>query len=779
MNKIIGNYMNKLCFSIFMLLFAVTISAQSQSDLINMAKASGYSEAQIKAILSQQQNNSSSNQSDRVVMPIDGERLDTFLYVQPDTAKVNLDTVVFGREIFNNKNLTFAPSLNIATPKDYILSAGDEVRIDIWGSSTYELQQKISAEGRILVENLGPIQIGGLTVDNAEKRVRNAMTKIYSGLNGGSSFLSLTLSQIRTIKVNVVGEAYMPGTYVLPSFSTLFNALYSAGGVNDIGSLRSIKVYRNNKLEAELDAYDYLLNGKSETNIILQDEDIIMVEPYDALVKIAGEVKRKRIYEMKSGETLADLMRISGGFKGGAYKESVQLQRISGSSYSIKTIKNDKFASVEMFDGDTVNVRPIAERYENRIAVNGAVWYPGDYELNEEVNSVKSLVESASGLKGDEFLGRAHITRINPDFTSSVIAVDISGIMNGEAEDVLLQKDDVLYIPSIFDLREKYTFKVSGAVNIPDSTFDYISNMTVEDAIIMAGGLLESAASVNIDIARRLKDSKSSDSSTRLAEVFTVELIDGLAIAPDGIPITLEPFDEVYVRFSPGYSAQKVVTIDGEVVFRGDYVLRNANTRVSDILKDAGGVTEAAYLKGASLKRKMSEDEAKRIEALSVVDGVKVLQKQTYSVGIDLYKAVNNPGSEDDVVLMDGDEIYIPQMQSTVKVSGAVLQPNSLTYVNKVSAREYVNMAGGYGDLARKRPFVVYMNGKIAKTKRFLFFKYYPKIEPGCEVVVPIKDTSNKMSTAETVAISTSVTSMAATISTIVYTVVNTVDSNK
>ncbi|MFI3296139.1 MAG: SLBB domain-containing protein [bacterium] len=776
MNKIIDNYMNKWFIVAILIAFGINLFAQSQSDLLNMAKAAGYSDAQIQALISQQQNKSVSTQGRVLDVPIDGERLDTFLYVQPDIAKVNLDTVVFGREIFNNKNLTFAPSLNIATPKDYVLSAGDEVRIDIWGSSTYELQQKISAEGRILVENLGPIQIGGLTVDKAEKRVKSAMAKIYSGLNGGSSFLSLTLSQIRTIKVNVVGEAYMPGTYVLPSFSTLFNALYSAGGVNDIGSLRSIKVYRNNKLEAELDAYDYLLNGKSETNIILQDEDIIMVEPYDALVKVTGEVKRKRIYEMKEGETLADLMRISGGFKGGAYKESVQLQRISGASYSIKTIKNDKFASVEMLDGDTVNVRPIAERYENRIAVKGAVWYPGNYELNDEVNSVKSLVEFASGLKGDEFLGRAHITRINPDFTSSVIAVDISGIMNGTAEDVMLQKDDILHIPSIFDLREKYTFKVSGAVNIPDSTFDYISNMTVEDAIIMAGGLLESAASVNIDIARRLKDPKSSDSSTRLAEVFTVELVDGLAIAQDGTPIILEPFDEVYVRFSPGYSAQKVVTIGGEVVFRGDYVLRNANTRVSDILKDAGGVTDAAYLKGASLKRKMSEDEAKRIEALSVVDGVKVLQKQTYSVGIDLYKAVNNPGSEDDVVLMDGDEIYIPQMQSTVKVSGAVLQPNSLTYVNKVSAREYVNMAGGYGDSARKRPFVVYMNGKISKTKKYLFFKSYPKIEPGCEVVVPTKDSSNKMSTAETVAISTSVTSMAATISTIVYTIVNTVN---
>lgn len=769
----------KMLFISVVVLFSITANAQTEAEIISLAKASGVSDAQIQKYLNQQQSGNKMLKSNAIIEDSQiGERVDTFLYdkLEEDTIKLSLDTVVFGREIFNNKNLTFAPSLNIATPKTYILSAGDEVRIDIWGASSFEVQQKISPEGRIVVENVGPIQIGGLSVDAAESRVKRAMTKIYSGLNDGSIFLSLTLSQIRTIKVNVVGEAYMPGTYVLPSFSTLFNALYSAGGVNDIGSLRSIKVYRNNELKAELDAYDYLLKGKSETNIVLQDEDIVMVEPYNALVRITGEVKRKRIYEMKQDETLADLMKMSGGFKGGAYTESVHLQRVSGSSYSIMTVKEDKFASVKMIDGDSVNVRTIVERYDNRITIDGAIWYPGDYELNGEVNSVKTLVESASGLKGDEFLGRAHITRINPDFTSSVIAVDISGIMNGTAEDVMLRKDDVLYIPSIFDLREKYTVKVSGAVNAA-STFDYKANMTVEDAIILAGGLRESASSVNIDIARRLKDPKSSNSSTRLAEVFTVELVDGLAIAQDGSPIVLKPFDEVYVRFSPGYSKQNVVSIDGEVVFRGDYVLKDANTRISDVLKDAGGITEAAYLKGASLKRKMSEDEIKRIETMAVVDGVEVLKKQTYSVGIDLYKAVNKPGSEDDVVLMDGDEIYIPHMQSTVKVSGAVLQPNSLTYVNKVSTKEYINMAGGYADLARKKPFVVYMNGKIAKTKRFLFFKIYPKIEPGCEVVVPVKDNSNRMSTAETVAISTSVTSMAATISTIVYTVVNTVNN--
>ncbi len=762
----------KQLITVFAILFAVSISAQTQEELIKMAKANGVSDAQIQAYLNQNQSSSSLKQSMSTSDTPTEEREDKFIVVQQDNKVKVTDATVYGREIFSTDNLTFAPSLNIATPKNYVLSAGDEVRIDVWGVSSFESQQKISSEGRIYIDNLGPIQIGGLAIDVAERRVKNHMAKVYGGLSDGSSFLSLTLSQIRTIQVNVVGEAYVPGTYVLPSFATLFNALYSAGGVSDIGSLRSIKVFRNNKLEAELDVYDYLLDGKSETNVMLQDGDIIMVEPYDALVKIEGEVKRGRRYELKEGETLSDLMRMSGGFKGGAYKESVQLQRISGASYSIKTIKGDSFASIDMLDGDIVSVRSTAKRYENRITIKGAVWYPGNYELNDEVNSVKSLVEFASGLKGDEFLGRAHITRVNPDFTSSVIAVDISGIMNGEAEDVLLQKDDVLYIPSIFDLREKYTIKISGAVQ-NSLTLDYKANMTVEDAIIMAGGLRESASSVNIDIARRLKNPKSSESSTRLAEVFTVELIDGLAIADDGTPIILEPFDEVYVRFSPGYSKQNTVTISGEVVFRGDYVLKNANTRISDILKDAGGVTDAAYLKGASLKRQMSYDEKRRIEALATVDGIDVLQKQTYSVGIDLYKAMKNPGCDDDVVLRDGDIIYIPQLQSTVKVSGNVLQPNTLTHVNKMSAKSYINMAGGYGEFARKRPFVVYLNGKIAKTKNFLGFKIYPKIEPGCEIVVPVKDISNKKTTAESIAISAAVTSMAATVSSVVYTVIS------
>lgn len=769
------------------LLLSLAAAGQVPQDLIDKAKAAGMSDAQIQQEISKRMGQGNmANQSagtasaaqvtDRTmptgeaVIPLEEQRA-------ANTPKDDLNRIVFGREIFSNKNLSFAPELNMPTPKNYVLSAGDEVLINVWGDSELNLKLKISPDGTIIIPNVGPVALSGQTIEAAESRIRQELGRIMSGLvdggEGSNTSVSVSLGQIRSMKVNIVGEAVAPGTYTLPSFATLFNALYAAGGVNDIGSLRSVKVFRGGKEVANLDVYDYLLNGKSNTNIRLEENDMIIIGPYESLISAKGKVKRNRIFEMKKNETLADLLGMTGGFTGDAYTQDVQVKRKSGSRYQIATVTEDKFGTFAMQDGDSLLVDSVMPFYENRLTISGAVWRPGEYELSPKVRTIKGLIEQAAGLKGDEFTGRAQLTRLNPDFTSTLIAIDVRGILNGTAKDMELQKEDNLHIPSLFDLREPYTVKVSGAVNMPDTVLPYRKNMTVEDVIIQAGGLRESAATVNVEVARRVKDPLSTSSSNRIAEEYCFTLTDGLEIAQGDTLFTLEPFDEVYVRFSPGYEEQQVVEVDGEITFSGNYVLAEKNARLSDIVAKAGGLTDGAYIKGASLKREMTEDEQQRVETLLALSANKqsrdsisasMVNMKDYSVGIDLEKALASPGSADDVVLRDGDRLYIPQLQSTVKISGSVTYPNSVTYTKGMTARQCLAQAGGYNDIARKYPVVVYMNGKVATTKRtFIFFKRYPKIEPGCEILVPVKtQRDRKTSLAEVLSIASSTTSMAA-----------------
>ena len=700
----------------------------------------------------------------------------------------DLKQTVFGREIFSNKNLSFEPDLNIPTPKNYVLSAGDELLINVWGDSELNLKLKVSPEGTILIPNLGPVSVSGLTIEAAESRIRQELGRIMATLSGdtdgGNTFVSVSLSQIRSIKVNIVGEVVAPGTYTLPSFATLFNALYAAGGVNEIGSLRNIKVYRNSKEVAQLDVYDYLLNGKYKTNIRLEENDMIIIPPYDQLAVVQGKVKRNRIFETKKGETLQQVLNMAGGFTGDAYTKDVRVKRKAGSRYQIATVTEDKYPTFTMMDADSLMVDSVIPFYENRLTITGAVWRPGEYELSSTVHTVKELIKQAAGLKGDEFAGRAQITRLNPDFTTTVIAVDIRGILNGSSPDIELKPEDQLNIPSLFDLREPYTIKVSGAVNYIDTVLPYRNSLTIEDAIIMAGGLKESAATVNVEVARRIKDPKAEQNSNITAKVFNFTLNDDLGlISADGTTsenvFTLEPFDEVYVRFSPGYQVQQVVKVDGEITFAGDYVLAEKNSRLSDIIAKAGGITPDAYVKGASLKRKLTDDEMRRLETLMELSsnkqsrdsvGLSLANIKDYSVGIDLEKALAHPGSAHDVVLRDGDKLYIPQLQSTVKINGAVTYPNSVTYTNGMSVGKCLSQAGGYNDIARKYPIVIYMNGKVATTKKtFIFFKRYPKVEPGCEIVVPTKtQRDRKTSLAEVLSIASSTTSMAAMVTSII-----------
>ena len=784
-----------------LLWLAVPLSAQVSQDLIDKAKAAGMTDEQIRREMNKRMGQSGTEQAtrtaseavvtDRTVTLSEGKEMPS-LDAQREANRPagDLSGTVFGREIFSNKNLSFEPNLNVPTPKGYVLSAGDELLINVWGDSELNLKLKVSPEGTILIPNLGPVSVSGLTIETAENRIRQELGRIMSTLSGdtdgANTFVSVSLSQIRSIKVNIVGEVVAPGTYTLLSFATLFNALYAAGGVNEIGSLRGIKVYRNSKEVAKLDVYDYLLNGKYNTNIRLEENDMVIVSPYDQLAVVRGKVKRNRIFELKKGETLKQLLNMAGGFTGDAYRKDVRVKRKAGSRYQIATVTEDKYPTFAMMDGDSLLVDSVIPFYENRLTVTGAVWRPGEYELNGTVHTVRQLVDQAAGLKGDEFTGRAQITRLNPDFTTTVVAIDIRGILSGTSPDIELKPEDQLNIPSLFDLREPYTIKVSGAVNYIDTVLPYRNNLTVEDAIMMAGGLKESAATVNVEVARRIKDTKTYENTNRTAEVFNFALNDNLGlISTDGkksdTVFTLEPFDEVYVRFSPGYQEQQVVKVNGEITFSGDYVLAEKNSRLSDIIAKAGGITPDAYVKGASLKRQLTEDEMRRLETLLQLSANKQSRDSValslenikdYSVGIDLEKALANPGSAHDVVLRDGDELYIPQFQSTVKISGAVTYPNSVTYTNGMSVRSCLSQAGGYNDIARKYPIVIYMNGKVATTKRrFIFFKHYPKVEPGSEIVVPAKTQQDrKTSLAEILSITSSTTSMAAMITSIINT---------
>lgn len=788
------------------LLCSISVNAQVSQDMIDKAKSLGISDSEIQQGITklqgqssgtsgsdinqddifddnlQQDTNATSTQREQNLNATNA-KWEYLLALREDSIKKNLGSIVFGREIFFNKRLTFAPSFNIPTPKNYILSAGDEVRISVWGNSQLNLKLTISPDGTVVIPNLGPVLLSGQTIDSAESYLRQELGRIISdladGSESGNTFLSLTLAKIRSIKVNILGEANAPGTYTLPAYATLFNALYAAGGVSDIGSLRSIKVFRNSKEVANLDVYDFLLHGKTDNNIRLEENDMIIIGPYEGLVSAKGKVKRNRIFEIKKGETLKELLNMAGGFTGDAYTQDVQIKRKFGRRYQIATVDEEDFSSFIMQDGDSLSVDSVIPFYENRLVVTGSVWRPGEYELNENLHTVKQLVSQAGGLKGDEFTGRAQLTRLNPDFTTTILAVDVRSILNGTSNDIELQREDILHFPSIFDLREPYTIKVCGAVNLGDTVLPYHHNMTVEDAIVLAGGLKEAAATINVEVARRMKNPEiTTNNPSKIAKQFNFTLSEGLQVLSGDTVFTLEPFDEIFVRYSPGYEAQQVVKVDGEIMFQGDYVLSKKNLRLSDLVAKAGGMKPGAYVKGASLKRTLTEDEKRRVETLlkmsqnkgsaEAMEGMTLGIKE-YPVGIDLVKALANPGSADDVILRDGDKLFIPQQQSTVNISGAVMYENSITYNKGISVKEYIMQAGGYQDIARKYPIVVYMNGKVQTTKKkFIFFKKYPKVEPGCEILVPAKTARDRrMSLPEIIGIANSTTSMAAMITSI------------
>ena len=679
---------------------------------------------------------------------------------------------IYGHSLFTNRNLTFEPNVNIATPTNYKLGPGDEVIINIWGASENTIRQTITPEGSIQVSGLGPVHLNGMTVREANSYLQREFAKIYSGIGGQdpSSQIQLTLGNIRSIQINVVGEVAVAGTYTLSAFSSVFHALYRAGGVNEIGSLRNVKVVRNGRTVATIDVYEILMQGKMNDDIRLQEGDVIRVDTYKNLVQLEGKVRRPMYYEMKENESLQTLLNYAGGFTGDAYKKSIRIIRKSGGQYAVQSVNEIDYGTFKMDDGDVVSVEAALDRFENRIEVRGAVYRPGIYQLDGTVNTVKSLITKADGLRDDAFTSRVLLDRERDDLTHVMISIDLAALMNGTAPDIALQKNDMLFVPSAAELKEEQRVTINGEILNP-GTFLYSEGMTVEDLIVMAGGLRETAATTKVEISRRIKNPSNQEDSNIIGESYTIDLSENLQKAGNR-NFELKPFDQVYIHRSPSYREQQNVTIQGEILFGGVFALQNKNERLSSLIERAGGVTKDAYVKGARLTRTMTEDELKRrqdVLALSAAgnDSIDLSNRDiatTYSVGIDLEEALRNKGGYADIVLREGDVIFIPEMNNTVKISGTVMYPNTVTYKNGAGLSYYIDQAGGYGNRAKKnKVYVVYANGNVAKAKRLTGVK----IEPGCEIIVPSKPEKNQSNFTQSITIATTVTSMAAMIATL------------
>lgn len=676
-------------------------------------------------------------------------------------AKVNpLSEMVYGRNIFTNDKLSFEPDLNMATPQNYRLGPGDEIIIDIWGASEDIIRKEISPDGSINVPGLGVISLNGMNIADAKEYLKSELSKIYA--DEGNQ-IQVTLGKTRSIKINVMGEVMVPGTYTLSAFASVFHALYSAGGVTDLGSLRNIKVARNGKTVAEVDVYEYIMQGKTSDDINLQEGDVVIVPTYDAIVKVEGKVKRPMKYEMKENETVSTLLKYAGFFAPNAYKNSVRVVRQEGREYSIATVERDNFGAFKLMDGDVVSADSIINRFSNKLEIKGAVYRPGIYEYCESINTVKKLLQQADGLLGDAFTNRAVLYRQRENLTSEVLPVDVKGILDGTAEDVELRKNDILFVPSIYDIKNIGNVYISGEVVKP-GTYPYADNMTLEDIVITAGGLKDAASLVRVDISRRMKDNKGTHAIDTVGQNFSFGLKDGFIV--DGEPgFVLEPFDQVFVRRSPGYSEQKNVTVNGEVLYSGEYSLNYKNERLSSLISRAGGLTVFGYARGAKLTRVANDHEIKRMQNViemmrrelgeSLANSLMLELDSVFTVGIDLEEAMKNPGGSADIVLREGDVISVPEMTSTVKINGAVMMPNTVTYQKGKKVSYYLDQAGGYSQNAKKtKKFIIYMNGEVTKVK-----SRSKKVEPGCEIVVPNKVKQNRIG--EVIGYATSFASLA------------------
>ncbi len=674
---------------------------------------------------------------------------------------------IYGHKVFNSRALTFEPSENLATPQNYRLGPGDEVLIDIWGTSEDHLRQTISPEGSIMISQLGPVYLNGMTINDANKHIKNTFSRKYAGMDDSETDIQVTLGQVRTIQVDILGEVATPGTFRLSPFSSVFHALYRAGGINDIGSLRNIQVLRNGKKIAGVDIYDYLFNGKTDGNIRLQEGDVIIVPPYEQLVNIDGNVKRPMYYEIKPDETIKDILEYAGGFTGDAYEGMVKVARQAGTENELYNIETADFATYQLKDGDMITVGTILDRYANRVELKGAVYRPGIFAIDDQLNTIGELINKADGLTDDAYTDRVLLYREGDNLELQLLSIDLKKILDGTAPDVVLKRNDVVVISSIHELEERGSLYIGGQVARPGN-YPYAVNTTIEDLIFQAGGLLEGASTARVDVSRRIVDPTSTTQTQLLSHIYTVSIENGLGVGKDR-GFLLMPYDRVEVRTSPGYSAQRTVSVNGEVLFAGSYVLQKRSERLSEIVARAGGILEDAYVKGANLQRVLTDDEyTARQEVIRLAlantghnqgDSIafnKIEISRTYNIGIDLEMALQHPGSSYDLVLQPGDVLFVPEQQSTVKISGDVMQPNAVIYEPGKKLKYYIDQAGGYGENARKnKAFIVYMNGRIARAKR------NTPIEPGCHIVVPSKPYSSGTDWTKILTLATSFSSVA------------------
>ena len=641
---------------------------------------------------------------------------------------------IFGHDIFQNEKLTFEPNMNIATPASYILGPGDEVIIDVYGTSQTSNKYAVSPEGTIIVEKIGPVAVSGLTVEQAQAKVRSKMGPHYQG-----SSIKLTIGQTRTVVVNVLGEVVNPGTYTLSAFSTVFNALYLAGGITEIGTLRNIKVSRGGRIVSKVDVYDYILNGKLTGNILLQDNDAIIVGAYDALVHIHGAIKRPMYYEMKEGETLKSLLEYAGGFKSEANKSVVSVERKTNDGLTVHTVGEWDYASFGIQDGDIVGVKGIIGRYQNMVEVSGSVFYPGHYEISNECNSVRTLIEKAGGVKENAYTNLVVLFRLNENRTRKAMSIDLAGILSNNAPDVILENEDSLVVSSEEEITRARRYFIYGPISKPGS-YAFVENMTLEDAIVAAGGLREEALLSNIEIARRLQYTDERDSTyNKKAKIYTFNIENGLLVK-EGQNFALKPFDVITIKRNPEYADVAIVQISGEVKYPGNYTLKSRDERLSDLIKRAGGLTDAGFVGGARFTRALTPFERERaIQLMEIahssdtVDVDKITIKDRYPVGIDLATAMKEPGCTKDIILRNGDQIIIPPQDNTVRISGEVLYPNTIPYIEDKSASYYINQAGGISEKGRRsKAFIIYANGQVSRL-------YRGRIKPGCEIVIPTK----------------------------------------
>ncbi|WP_258100415.1 SLBB domain-containing protein [Marinoscillum pacificum] len=768
----------------------------TEQQLEFMARSRGMSSAQISKLrqrINEVRNGSSSKSSN--ISSVDRSRVspnqeevdanrssgfDPFQTIFPEDTLVDPSELkIFGLDFFNNPEISFDPSLNIATPADYQIGPGDQIVIDVWGASEQNYQLQVSPEGSIIIPNLGPIYLNGLSVEKAETRIKSRLKNIYSTL-GQNTFAQVSLGQIRTVSVNVLGEVAQPGTYQVSSFTTAFNALYNAGGPTENGSFRSIGIYRSGKEVAVLDAYNFLISGTGQ-NIMLQDQDVVMVKPYENRVAVRGEVKRPAYYEVIKGESLNDVVSFAGGFTGWAYKKSISIRRNLDNRKTVVTVLANRFPETGLIDGDDLEVGKIQNQFVNRVRVEGAVNHPGEFELSDGM-TLKDLINYVDGLRADAFLQRGIIIRQNDDLTLSNISFSPREIVSGES-DLMLKSEDLIKIQSIFDLREEYMVSIQGEVLTPGD-YPFADGMTVENLIYLANGFKETAAKSFVEVARRVTDEDGDGSAT--ATIYNFPIDKNLSIKDGDKDFQLKPFDLVVIRKSPFYEKQNIVEVEGEAQYPGKYALASKNERISDVLTRAGGTTKYAYIKGATLIRRTEyfvnkgkgesdsnestdaaakirqEDLKSLLERDTLVDQRDQVFKTQESIGIKLDEILKAPGSKYDLILKEGDVLSIPRQLQTVRIRGEVLYPSTVRFDNNRTFRQYISQSGGFSDDAKKgKSYVVYPNGSAERTKSFLWFKNYPRVDPGAEVIIPRKPEKRKLSPQEVIGIASGLGTLA------------------